>query len=123
MDIARHKTSGIEVVTISGRVSGAEVPRLAGEFQSMKAAAGTGKPVRVVLDVAKLDNLPSAVVGSLIEAIRASESIGGRLVLAGPNHALVVVLERLGIADLVSCFKSAGEAIKSLSLPPGTPTQ
>jgi anti-anti-sigma factor len=123
MDIARHKQSGIEVVTISGRVSGAEVPRLTGEFQAIRASAGLPPPAKVVLDVAKLDNLPSAVVGSLVEAIRAAEAVGGRVVLAGPNHALNVVLDRLGIGQLVTCFKSRAEAVKALSAADPTQSQ
>jgi anti-anti-sigma factor len=117
MDITRRNVAGIEVVTVSGRVSGAEVPRLTEEFQSIRAAANLTSPERVVLDVEQLDNLPSAVVGSLVEAIRATEAVGGRLVLAGPNHSLVLVLDRLGIGQLVTCFKSGDEAVRALSIP------
>jgi anti-anti-sigma factor len=114
MNVARQKIGRAEVVTISGRVSGSEAPKLAEEFQAIRTAASPTAPSRVVLDVTDLDNLPSAVVGSLVEAIRATEAAGGRLVLAGPNHALTVVLERLGIADLVTTFKSAAEAVQAL---------
>ena len=115
MEIARQKAAGVDVVTISGRVSGGEVPRLTEEFQTIRAAASPTAPSRVVLDVTALDNLPSAVVGSLVEAIRAIEAVGGRLVLAGPNHALVLVLDRLGVSDLFTTFKSAEEAVRVLS--------
>ena len=77
----------------------------------------------MVLDVANLDNLPSAVVGSLVEAIRANEAVGGRLVLAGPNHALTLVLDRLGISDLFTTFPSAELAIRALSTKDTTITQ
>jgi len=39
MEITRQKAAGVEVVTISGRVSGGEVPRLTEEFQTIRAAA------------------------------------------------------------------------------------
>jgi serine phosphatase RsbU (regulator of sigma subunit)/anti-anti-sigma regulatory factor len=120
MEIVRRKVAGVEVVSLFGQVSGAEVPRLAGEFQAIRATTNLAKPSKVVLDVSALDNLPSAVIGSLVEAIRALEAFGGRLVLAGPNHPLAAVLARLGIGELVSHFKTTEEAIQALAAPPVT---
>ncbi len=120
MDIARTSVGGVEVVAISGRVSGAEAPRLTAEFQVIRTAASADRPSRVVLDVTTLDNLPSAAVGSLVEAIRALEAVGGRLVLAAPNHAISVVLDRLGIGQLVTSYESADAAVRALSAPDAT---
>ena len=80
-------------------------------------------PPRIVLEVSRLDNLPSAVVGSLLEAIRAIEAASGRLVLAGPQNALTVVLDRLGIGTLVTCFRSVDEAVKALAVPDASNSQ
>ncbi|GEM_PF-2706337 len=124
MEISRRKDlKGVEVVAISGRVSGAEVPRLIAEFQAIGAGAGPAAPPRIVLEVSRLDNLPSAVVGSLLEAIRAIEAASGRLVLAGPQNALTVVLDRLGIGTLVTCFRSVDEAVKALAVPDASNSQ
>ena len=122
MDIVRRKIAGVEVLSVFGQVGGAEVPKLAREFQAIRTAASLGSPAMVVCDLSALDNLPSAVVGSLMEAIRTVEAVGGRVVLAGPNHALNVVLDRLGIGQLVTCFKSRAEAVKALSAPAPGPT-
>jgi len=120
MDIARKKVGGVEVVAISGRVSGAETPGLTAEFQAIRTAASSDRPSRVVLDVTALDNLPSAAVGSLVEAIRALEAVGGRLVLAAPNRAISVVLDRLGIGQLLTSYESADAAVGALSAPDAT---
>ena len=104
MEIKEELRAAVRIVALSGRVSGAEVTRLTELFEELKNQARPEAPERVVLDVTALDNLPSAVVGALLEAIRALEGAGGRLVLAAPNAAITVVLHRLGVNQLVASF-------------------
>lgn len=123
MEIKEDQRAGIRIVALSGRVSGADVSRLTEQLETLKNLARPGSPERVVLDVTALDNLPSAVVGALLEAIRALEGAGGRLVLAAPNAAIMVVLHRLGVNQLVASFKSLDEAVKALAAANGAPGQ
>jgi anti-sigma B factor antagonist len=123
VEISKRQQAGIQVVALSGRVSGAEVPRLTEQLVELKDQARPEAPQRVVLDATALDNLPSAVVGALLEAIRALEGADGRRVLAAPNAAIKVVLERLGVSDLVTSFKSLDEAIKALAATNGATGQ
>ncbi len=115
MEISKRKIAGVDVVSAFGQVSGAEVPKLAAEFQAIRAAASLVAPSRVVFDAGALDNLPSAVIGALVEAIRALEAVGGRLVLAGAGHPLTATLKRLGVGELVTSFETAEEAIRALA--------
>lgn len=116
MEIDTRKSNGITVLGLSGRVRSSEVAVLMARLARIKeeAEAGGGAPPRVVLDLGGLDNLPTAVVGALIEAIRSVESVGGRFALASPDEAVRVALDRLGVAQLVTTYASTDEAVRAL---------
>ena len=107
MEIQSTDRDGIRVLKLSGHVSAPEVDALVVELGKLKEVPGG----RVVLDMAVLKNLPTSVVGALIELIRQLEKAGGRLVLAAPDATVRVPLDRLGVAPMVAITESVDEAV------------
>lgn len=120
MKITSKDISGVRVTTVLGRISGGELPVFNTE---VKAVTALTPPVRAVLDFTALDNLPSGALAVLLEAIRAIESSGGRLVLAGENKQVSMVLERMGISQLVTSYPSVDAALKALCSAESNPAQ
>lgn len=110
METQSTDRDGIRVVKISGHVSATEVDALVAELGNLKEVPGG----RVVLDMAVLKNLPTSLVGALIELIRQLEKVGGRLVLAAPDANVRVPLDRLGVAPMVAITESVDEAVEML---------
>ena len=118
MDIDTQTREGVIILGLSGRVRSSDVAVLMARLVQIKHEAETNPaaPPRVVLDLAGLDNLPTAVVGALIEAIRSVESVGGRFALATPNQPVSVALDRLGVAQLVTTFDSVDKAVAAIRM-------
>jgi anti-anti-sigma factor len=100
----------IRILKLSGHINSSEVDALIAEFNKLKDVPGA----RCVMDMAVLKNLPTAVIGALIELIRHLETAGGRLVLAAPDATVRVPLDRLGIAPMVTITESTDEAVELL---------
>lgn len=115
MEIRKWQRGRVQVLDLSGRMTAGEAPKLEQQLAGLREPAEPDEPRYVVLDVTALDNLPSAVVGALLETIRALEAAGGRLVLAGANEAVCLVLDRLGVSELVGRYDSLDEALAALS--------
>ncbi|MHC4914342.1 MAG: STAS domain-containing protein [Planctomycetota bacterium] len=100
----------VRVLKLSGHIASSEVDALIAEFNELKEVPGA----RCVLDMAVLKNLPTAIIGALIELIRHLETAGGRLVLAAPDATVRVPLDRLGVAPMVTITESTDEAVELL---------
>lgn len=98
---------GVHILTVSDHVSSAEVESLVAQLGVIRGLGGSW----VIIDLADLKNLPTAVIGALIAAIRELEDAGGRLVLASPNTHVRVTLDQLGVAPMVSITEGLNEAL------------
>ncbi len=100
----------VRVLSIQGHVSASDIHVLVAKLGDMKETPST----RVVLDMTLLKNLPTAVMGALVDLIRSLENVGGRLALAAPGTGVRISLERLGIAPMVAMTESLDEAVNML---------
>ena len=121
MEIRKGRRGRVQLLELSGRMSAGEVPKLEKQLAELREAAQPEVAQHVVLDVTALDNLPSAVVGALLETIRTLEAAGGRLVLAGSHEAIRLVLDRLGVGDLVGRYDSLDAAVEALAADDSAP--
>jgi anti-anti-sigma factor len=108
MEAKTAEISGVTVLSLSGRAAASDAKALSEAIEELRKTPG----VRAVLDVSRLENLPSSAVGSLIETIRAVEAGGGRLILAAPGPATQLVLDRLGVASMMQMAPTVEEAVK-----------
>ena len=119
MELKDTERDGIRVLKLTGHISASEVDSLVTGLGGLKESP----EARVVLDMAVLKNLPTAVVGALIEIIRHVENAGGRLILAAPDANVRVPLDRLGVAPMVTITESVDEAVDMLKKGPAADPQ
>jgi anti-anti-sigma factor len=110
MEASVTEHDGIRVLKLVGHVAASEVQGLIEELAKLKEAPGG----RCVLDTSVLKNLPTSVIGALIELIRHLENTGGRLVLAAPAATVRLPLDRLGVSPMLRITESLDEALDLL---------
>ncbi len=111
METEVNHLNGIRALKISGHVAAPDVSELIEKLGQLKETPGA----RCILDTSLLKNLPTAVIGALIDLIRHLEGSGGRLVLAAPAATVRVPLDRLGITPMVRISESLDEAVEILT--------
>jgi len=110
LQISEKESSGVTVLTLSGRVTlGEESSQLRARLKDMLA---TGK-TRVVLDLADVSYIDSAGLGTLVAGYTSARSQGAGMKLANLTKKFD---EQLHITKLVTVFEvynSVAEAVKS----------
>jgi anti-anti-sigma factor len=110
METNQTQRGRVEILNICGHISSDEVHKLVKMLGALKATESK----KVVLDLAVLKNLPTAVIGALIDLIRGLEQDAGRLIMAAPNPNVRVIFDRLGMSPMVTLTESVDEAVEML---------
>ena len=110
LQISEKESSGVTVLSLSGRVTlGEESSQLRARLKDMLAAGKT----RVVLDLADVSYIDSAGLGTLVAGYTSARSQGAGMKLANLTKKFD---EQLHITKLVTVFEvynSVAEAVKS----------
>jgi len=110
LQINEKESSGVTVLTLSGRVTlGEESSQLRARLKDMLAAGKT----RVVLDLADVSYIDSAGLGTLVAGYTSARSQGAGMKLANLTKKFD---EQLHITKLVTVFEvynSVADAVKS----------
>jgi anti-sigma B factor antagonist len=111
LHITEKKVGPVIVVELTGRITlGDESTQLRNKLKTLLA----GKP-RLVLDMANVDYIDSAGLGTLVATFTSAANQGVRMVLANLTKRL---RDQLSITKLVTVFEtfdSVDEAVKSSS--------
>lgn len=105
----------VHVVALAGRLDETFEDRLAGAFEKLLDR----KQVCVVVDLGGLSYLNSRGVSAFIAAVDALREAGGDLKLAAPSAQSKLVLERLGVDQLIQQFQSVDLAVDAFKVPIG----
>lgn len=110
LQISEKESSGVTVLTLSGRVTlGEESSQLRAKLKETLAAGKT----RVVLDLANVSYIDSAGLGTLVAGYTSARNQGAGMKLANLTKKFD---EQLHITKLVTVFEvynSVAEAVKS----------
>jgi len=110
LQISEKESSGVTVLTLSGRVTlGEESSQLRAKLKEMLGAGKT----RVVLDLANVSYIDSAGLGTLVAGYTSARNQGAGMKLANLTKKFD---EQLHITKLVTVFEvynSVAEAVKS----------
>ena|ERR1041385_900181 len=98
------------VLHISGRINLNNLGPLESEFESMTK----GVPVKLILDLQKVEAIDSQGIGVLIKARNDIVAQGGRVVLTGLNNRISTVLKISGLLDYFVVAPTEFQAIKLL---------
>lgn len=101
---------------------------LRGDLDAVSAAGAatvldeiTGRPVRLVLDLAGLGFLDCCGLSVLLAARTRARAAGGDLVLAAPRRQVLRLLTLTGHSDVLATHNSAASSV-ACSVPPDRPT-
>jgi anti-anti-sigma factor len=93
LDVTRSTDGESALVTLAGRLSGANAPRLA-EAHDQAIAGGQR---RIVLNLQGVDYISSAALEVLADAVARLTAAGAALVLTGAQPPVRIALELAGI--------------------------
>ena len=108
MDLDIRENGNICTIKLKGRlVSGAPVSQFEGAFQS---ALSTGH-INLVLDLEALPYLDSSGIGSIVNALRTANKLGGTVRLVNPTPFISKTFKMVGILGLFGIHSSEAEAV------------
>ncbi|MFI1168164.1 STAS domain-containing protein [Streptomyces sp. NPDC020801] len=99
---------GTSVVTLAGEVDLDGSARLR---EALLSCPGTGPGT--VVDLADVTFMDSSGINALITAHQAAQADGTRLCLAAPQHAVLRVLQLVGVDTLIPCYPTLEEALSA----------
>ncbi len=112
MDLDIKESGAVCTLKLKGRLtSGEAVSRFESAFQQ---TLGSGH-VYLVLDLEALPYIDSSGIGSLVNALRQANKIGGTVKLVNPAPFVSKTLKMVGILSLFGVYESEPEAIASCS--------
>jgi anti-sigma B factor antagonist len=112
VDLDIRESGNICTIKLKGRlVSGAPVAQFESAFQS---AFSTGH-IYLVLDLEALPYLDSSGIGSIVNALRTANKLGGTVKLVNPTPFISKTFKMVGILGLFGVYSSEAEAVAALS--------
>lgn len=101
---------GIDVVTITGRLTAAEVPEVR---QTLAATLEQGEAL-LVLDLTDLGFVDSSALSTFISALKHARSRNGDVALAGLTPAVRALIELTGLHQVFGIYDDATAAAAGL---------
>lgn len=111
MEIQEHRVGDVTLVTVNGRLTGADRPgRLHDKVNSLVFQGRKD----IVIDLARLGYVDSAGLGELVSCLAFATRQGGHLALAGVTSKTRDLLVQTKLLTVFDCYDSEGEAVASL---------
>lgn len=83
-------------------------------FKAEMANAHADPALNIVLDIRHLNFLTSLAVGEMLSLAKAKKNLGGKVVIAGPNHYVNGVFEKARIAAVIPIYETVEEALEAV---------
>jgi anti-sigma B factor antagonist len=110
VDLDIRESANVCVLKLKGRlVSGDAVAQFEQAFQQ---ALATGH-IFIVVDLEALPYIDSSGIGSMVNALRQANKLGGTVKLINPPSFVAKTLKMVGILSLFGVYESEGEALAS----------
>ena len=110
MDLDIKETGAVCVLKLKGRLVGGEaVARFESAFQQTLASGH----LFLVLDLEALPYIDSSGIGSVVNALRQANKIGGTVKLVNPAAFVAKTFKMVGILSLFGVYESADDAVAS----------
>jgi anti-sigma B factor antagonist len=110
VDLDIKESGAVCVLKLKGRlISGEAVAQFENAFQKTLASGH----LFLVLDLEALPYIDSSGIGSLVNALRQANKIGGTVKLVNPAPFVAKTLKMVGILSLFGVYQSEDEAVAS----------
>jgi anti-anti-sigma factor len=108
VDLDIKESGAVCVLKLKGRlVSGEPVSQFENAFQRALA----GGRIYLVLDLEALPYIDSSGIGSVVNALRQTNKVGGTVKLVNPMPFVARTLKMVGILPLFHVYESEGDAL------------
>ncbi len=112
MDLDIKESGAVCILKLKGRlVSGEAVNQFENAFQQSIA----GGHIFLVIDLEALPYVDSSGIGSLVNALRQANKVGGTVKLVNPSLFVSKTLKMVGILSLFEVYETEENAVASLS--------
>lgn len=110
MDLDIKETGAVCVLKLKGRLtSGEAVSQFENAFQQSLASGH----IFLVVDLEALPYIDSSGIGSLVNALRQANKIGGTVKLVNPSSFVAKTLKMVGLLPLFGVYESEPDAVAS----------
>lgn len=110
MDLDIRESEHVCVLKLKGRLVGGEAVN---QFENAFQQALAGGHIFLILDLEALPYVDSSGIGSVVNALRQANKVGGTVKLVNPPSFVAKTFKMVGILALFSVYDSASEAIAS----------
>lgn len=110
MRIEEEVSEDVRILRLSGELDATDVPMVAARID----AAASGKPNRVVLNLAGVRFATVGVLESLVRAQRRARKRGGKLVVSAPSRFVGRLARSLGLDRAFLAYPQDADAVKEL---------
>ncbi|MFN7924164.1 MAG: STAS domain-containing protein [Bryobacteraceae bacterium] len=117
MTVEATQASVAIVLEVRGRVDGETAERFEQECHNWIQSG----PMRVILDLSKMEYISSAGLGSVLNTGKKLDQRGGELVISGLSGQTERVFRFTGFDNLFKMFATAGEAMRYCETQTGDP--
>ena len=112
MDLDIKESGAVCILKLKGRLaSGEAVTQFENAFQQSLA----GGHIFLVIDLEALPYIDSSGIGSLVNALRQANKVGGSVKLVNPAPFVAKTLKMVGILSLFGVYESEADAVAACS--------
>jgi anti-sigma B factor antagonist len=105
------ESNAVCILKLKGRLVGGEPVN---QFESAFQQAIAGGHIFLVIDLESLPYIDSSGIGSLVNALRQTNKVGGTVKLVNPSSFVAKTLKMVGILSLFEVYGSEALAVGSL---------
>jgi anti-sigma B factor antagonist len=110
LDLSTREYAGHGVVTLRGELDVTDAPGVTSHLITAAAVYGPW----VIVDLADLDCIDAAALGTLVRALKQARRSGGDLPLAAPQDLVRRLLTATGLIEVFSVYPSVGQAVRGV---------
>jgi anti-sigma B factor antagonist len=108
VDLDIKESGAVCVLKLKGRLTSGEAVT---QFENAFQQALTGGHTSLVVDLEALPYIDSSGIGSLVNALRQANKVGGTVKLVNPSPFVAKTLKMVGILTLFGVFESEADAV------------
>jgi anti-sigma B factor antagonist len=110
VDLDIKESGAVCVLKLKGRLVGGDA---VAQFESAFQQSLAGGHLILVLDLEALPYIDSSGIGSVVNALRQANKIGGTVKLVNPSPFVAKTFKMVGILSLFGLYESEAEALAS----------
>jgi anti-sigma B factor antagonist len=113
VDLDIKESGAVSILKLKGRLTSGEA---VSQFENAFRQTIAGGHIFLVIDLAALPYIDSSGIGSLVNALRQVNKVGGTVKLVNPSPFVAKTLKMVGILTLFGVYESEADAVAACSV-------